>query len=103
MDLILDVNTQLYPMILNDKFRLMLYGTLREDGLPDEGEYDRVSLFENYGGLSLMIVFRSRAARWPYLSMSCTGRSTDSRVTMAAQEMPGEQVVWRRTLRSGDY
>ncbi|KAH7699746.1 RPB-8 protein [Aphelenchoides avenae] len=41
MDLILDVNTQLYPMHLGEKFRLMLCETLREDGLADEGEYDR--------------------------------------------------------------
>ncbi|KAI1727969.1 RNA polymerase rpb8 domain-containing protein [Ditylenchus destructor] len=42
MDLILDVNTQIYPMNLGEKFRLMLVGTLREDGLADEGEYDRM-------------------------------------------------------------
>lgn len=29
-----------YPMHLNDKFRLMLATTLRDDGLPDEPEYD---------------------------------------------------------------
>ncbi|CAI4230436.1 unnamed protein product [Auanema sp. JU1783] len=40
MELILDVNTQLYPMQLNDKFRLMIATSLRDDGLPDEGEYD---------------------------------------------------------------
>jgi len=41
MDLILDVNTQLYPVELNEKFRLLLTKTLREDGLPDDGEYDQ--------------------------------------------------------------
>ena len=41
MDLILDVNTQLYPIELNEKFRLLLTTTLREDGLPDDGEYDQ--------------------------------------------------------------
>lgn len=41
MDLILDVNTQLYPIHLGEKFRLMLCGTLREDGLADEGEYEK--------------------------------------------------------------
>nr|CDQ08317.1 Bm12657 [Brugia malayi] len=40
MELILDVNTQLYPMNLNDKFRLLLATTLRDDGLPDEREFD---------------------------------------------------------------
>ncbi|XP_022099205.1 DNA-directed RNA polymerases I, II, and III subunit RPABC3-like isoform X2 [Acanthaster planci] len=39
MDLILDVNTQLYPVDLGDKFRLVLATTLREDGYPDDGEY----------------------------------------------------------------
>ena len=45
MDLILDVNVQLYQLSINDKFRLMLCGTLREDGLSDEGEYDRAVFF----------------------------------------------------------
>uniref|UniRef100_A0A915KCT3 Uncharacterized protein n=1 Tax=Romanomermis culicivorax TaxID=13658 RepID=A0A915KCT3_ROMCU len=40
MDLILDINTQLYPIKLGDKFRLLLATTLREDGYPDEGEFD---------------------------------------------------------------
>lgn len=39
MDLILDVNTQLYPVNLGDKFRLQLTTSLREDGLPDDGDY----------------------------------------------------------------
>ncbi|XP_038065334.1 DNA-directed RNA polymerases I, II, and III subunit RPABC3-like [Patiria miniata] len=39
MDLILDVNTQLYPVEFGDKFRLVLATTLREDGYPDDGEY----------------------------------------------------------------
>lgn len=41
MELILDVNTQLYPVELNDKFRLMLATTLRDDGVVDEGVYDQ--------------------------------------------------------------
>ena len=52
MDLILDVNTQLYPVSLGDKFRLQLTTSLREDGVPDDGDYlamggwsnDRVTL-----------------------------------------------------------
>ncbi|CAB3364954.1 DNA-directed RNA polymerases I, II, and III subunit RPABC3 [Cloeon dipterum] len=40
MDLILDVNTWLYPMELGDKFRLVLATTLREDGYADTGEYN---------------------------------------------------------------
>ena len=40
MDLILDVNTQVYPVELGDKFRLVLASTLKEDGTPDDGEFD---------------------------------------------------------------
>uniref|UniRef100_G3MN51 DNA-directed RNA polymerases I, II, and III subunit RPABC3 n=1 Tax=Amblyomma maculatum TaxID=34609 RepID=G3MN51_AMBMU len=40
MDLILDVNTMLYPVDLGDKFRLVIATTLREDGYPDDGEYN---------------------------------------------------------------
>lgn len=40
MELILDVNTQVYPINLNDKFRLMITTSVRDDGMPDEGEYD---------------------------------------------------------------
>jgi DNA-directed RNA polymerase I, II, and III subunit RPABC3 len=40
VQLILDINTQLYPMAIGEKFRLALAFTLRNDGLADEGEYD---------------------------------------------------------------
>ncbi|ULU00908.1 hypothetical protein L5515_004231 [Caenorhabditis briggsae] len=40
MELIIDINSQIYPLKQNDKFRLVLATTLREDGLADEGEYD---------------------------------------------------------------
>ncbi|KAK9508999.1 hypothetical protein O3M35_006421 [Rhynocoris fuscipes] len=39
MDLILDVNTWLYPMELGDKFRLVLTTTLYENGYPDNPEW----------------------------------------------------------------
>ncbi|CAB0008297.1 unnamed protein product [Nesidiocoris tenuis] len=39
MDLILDVNTWLYPMDLGDKFRLVLTTTLYENGYPDNPEW----------------------------------------------------------------
>ncbi|KDR21770.1 DNA-directed RNA polymerases I, II, and III subunit RPABC3 [Zootermopsis nevadensis] len=42
MDLILDVNTWLYPMELGDKFRLVLATTLREDGYPDSGDWNPI-------------------------------------------------------------
>ena len=37
MDLILDINSWIYPMELGDKFRLVLANTLREDGFSDTG------------------------------------------------------------------
>ncbi|XP_064651339.1 DNA-directed RNA polymerases I, II, and III subunit RPABC3-like isoform X1 [Lineus longissimus] len=40
MDLILDINALIYPVDLGDKFRLMIATTLKEDGKPDDGEYD---------------------------------------------------------------
>lgn len=40
MDLILDVNSWIYPMELGDKFRLVLATTLRENGYPDGGEWN---------------------------------------------------------------
>ncbi|KAK4885320.1 hypothetical protein RN001_001591 [Aquatica leii] len=44
MDLILDVNSWLYPMELGDKFRLVLATTLREDGYPDSGDWNPAGL-----------------------------------------------------------
>uniref|UniRef100_A0A2L2Y2K1 DNA-directed RNA polymerases I, II, and III subunit RPABC3 n=1 Tax=Parasteatoda tepidariorum TaxID=114398 RepID=A0A2L2Y2K1_PARTP len=42
MDLILDINIQVYPMELGDKFRLVIASTLKESGLPDDGEWNNV-------------------------------------------------------------
>ncbi|KAK0083512.1 hypothetical protein PV325_008679 [Microctonus aethiopoides] len=51
MDLILDINSWLYPMELEtricDKFRLVLATTLREDGYPDGGDWTAI---EQEGG-----------------------------------------------------
>ncbi|KAK0182700.1 hypothetical protein PV327_000810 [Microctonus hyperodae] len=47
MDLILDINSWLYPMELGDKFRLVLATTLREDGYPDGGDWTAI---EQEGG-----------------------------------------------------
>ncbi|CAK9290555.1 unnamed protein product [Gordionus sp. m RMFG-2023] len=46
MDLILDVYSQIYPVELADKFRLVIATTLREDGLLDDGEYDPLTIGE---------------------------------------------------------
>lgn len=40
MDLILDVNTQTYPIDLADKFRMVIATTLNEDGTPADTEYN---------------------------------------------------------------
>lgn len=42
MELILDVNTQLYPIDLGDKFRMVLATSLHEDNPADDGEFDPV-------------------------------------------------------------
>lgn len=42
MDMILDINTWIYPIDLGDKFRLILASTLRDDGCPDIGEYNTI-------------------------------------------------------------
>jgi len=46
MELILDINSWVYPMELGDKFRLVLATTLREDGFPDTGDWNPI---ENAG------------------------------------------------------
>ncbi|EAT48304.1 AAEL000677-PA [Aedes aegypti] len=44
MDLILDINSWLYPMELGDKFRLVLATTLHEDGTPASMEYNAAEI-----------------------------------------------------------
>ena len=44
MDLILDINTWIYPIELGDKFRLVLATTLKEDGFPDSGLNNNLAL-----------------------------------------------------------
>lgn len=51
MDIILDVNTEIYPMEVGDKFTLALAPTLSLDGTPDEGVFDqsgRKSLMDKF-------------------------------------------------------
>ncbi len=40
MDLLLDINSQIYPVELGDKFRLVLATTLREDGYADPTDWN---------------------------------------------------------------
>ncbi|XP_065168649.1 uncharacterized protein Polr2H isoform X2 [Atheta coriaria] len=58
MDLILDINSWLYPMELGDKFRLVLATTLREDGYPDGNDWNPHGAKNNQG---------SRAASFEYV------------------------------------
>ncbi|OBS70595.1 hypothetical protein A6R68_00878 [Neotoma lepida] len=66
MDLILDVNIQIYPVDLGDKFRLVIASTLYEDGTLDdvyriEGDETsteaatRLSAYVSYGGLLMRL------------------------------------------------
>lgn len=41
----LDVNTEIYPMAVGDKFTMALAHTLNLDGTPDTGYYIQVNLF----------------------------------------------------------
>uniref|UniRef100_A0A914ZCZ8 DNA-directed RNA polymerases I, II, and III subunit RPABC3 n=1 Tax=Panagrolaimus superbus TaxID=310955 RepID=A0A914ZCZ8_9BILA len=40
LDLILDIHSELFKCILGTKFRMVIVPTFREDGLPDDDEYD---------------------------------------------------------------
>lgn len=44
MYMLLDVNSELYPMRVGDKFTMALAHTLNLDGTPDTGYYTPVSL-----------------------------------------------------------
>ena len=52
MDLVIDVNTQLYPIGVGQRFTFALARTLNEDGSADDDVYDQVSFV-------LFTVFRS--------------------------------------------
>eukprot|EP00056_Hartaetosiga_gracilis_P018758 m.11764 g.11764 ORF g.11764 m.11764 type:complete len:143 (-) comp7038_c0_seq1:203-631(-) len=50
-ELVLDVNTQLYPLEVNDRITFCLADTLDYDGAPDSGEYNQsrdASLADRY-------------------------------------------------------
>ena len=70
MDLILDINTQLYPVSLGDKFRLQLTTSLREDGVPDDGEYLTVGEFCSLPSLSPSVFPSVSPSLLSYLSPS---------------------------------
>ena len=43
MHMLLDVNTDIYPLQVDDKFTMGLASTLSLDGTPDDGTFDQVS------------------------------------------------------------
>eukprot|EP00033_Pygsuia_biforma_P001071 GCRY01001218.1.p1 GENE.GCRY01001218.1~~GCRY01001218.1.p1 ORF type:complete len:145 (-),score=9.71 GCRY01001218.1:328-762(-) len=47
MDLILDINTDIYPVDIADKFSFALASTLKLDGSPDDGSYDPTDNHKN--------------------------------------------------------
>eukprot|EP00656_Telonema_subtile_P042052 TRINITY_DN4747_c0_g1_i1.p1 TRINITY_DN4747_c0_g1~~TRINITY_DN4747_c0_g1_i1.p1 ORF type:complete len:144 (+),score=39.71 TRINITY_DN4747_c0_g1_i1:204-635(+) len=51
MELTLDVNTDIYPVYLQDRFTMVLVSSLSLDGSPDDDSYDqsgRASLLDKY-------------------------------------------------------
>ncbi|PAA79824.1 hypothetical protein BOX15_Mlig022163g8, partial [Macrostomum lignano] len=82
MDLILDVNTMVYPVQLGEKFRLVIASSLREDGLVDDGEFDPLMWQDGSGGGGGS---RSRADQFEYVMYGKVYRlegegSSDSRL-----------------------
>jgi len=43
MDLVLDINSEIYPLDFNTKFTLVLARYLTNDGNPDEGSFDPIA------------------------------------------------------------
>merc|ERR1712012_1052618 len=72
MDLILDINSWIYPMDLADKFRLVLASSLREDGFADQGEWSPLE---------------TGPSRATALNMSCMAKSTESRAMKRVREL----------------
>mmetsp|Transcript_11299 Transcript_11299/g.15641 ORF Transcript_11299/g.15641 Transcript_11299/m.15641 type:complete len:144 (+) Transcript_11299:98-529(+) len=73
MELILDVNTDIYPLDLGQKFSLALASTLNLDGTPDDGVYDPIakpSLADNYQYVMYGKVFKYSEEKKPALKVS---------------------------------
>lgn len=69
MDLVLDINSWIYPMELGDKFRLVLATTLQEDGRPGswEGaliEYSELILFFDFSESGIHCSWDRRFPSW---------------------------------------
>jgi len=65
MDLVLDINSQLYKLGIGDKFTLVLASTLNLDGTPDSNEFNQSgepSLMDSYEYVMHGKVFKVAAA-----------------------------------------
>lgn len=71
MDLVLDINSWIYPMDLGDKFRLVLATTLQEDGRP--GSY-RSALNDFSEIVSFLLILASQE----YIAAEIEGSRADS-------------------------
>ncbi|MCO5580753.1 hypothetical protein L7F22_034623 [Adiantum nelumboides] len=47
MHMLLDVNTEIYPLQVDDKFTMALSSTLSLDGTPDDATFDQVSFLRS--------------------------------------------------------
>ena len=59
MDLILDINSWIYPMDLGDKFRLVLATTLQEDGRP--GKFNLILVTKTLFLTSVLFLIYSKS------------------------------------------
>jgi hypothetical protein len=73
MDLILDINSWIYPMDLGDKFRLVLATTLQEDGRPGKMQkLKKITSFSHFSFLQPLKSISSVKSRDPEPTASNT-------------------------------
>jgi len=73
MDLLIDINTDIYPMEVNDKFTFVLTSSLNLDGAPDEGVFDqsgKPSLLDKYEYAMYGKVFKYQEEKGPIPKVS---------------------------------
>jgi len=73
MEMILDVNTEIYPVDYSQKFTVAIAKTLNLDGTPDEGTYDQTdkkTLLDDYGYAMYGKVFKYTSEKAPSVKVS---------------------------------
>jgi len=73
MELILDVNTDIFPLEINQKLSFALSSTLNLDGTPDEGTFDqssKPSLLDKFEYVMYGKVFKYQEERSPTLKLA---------------------------------